>query len=61
MIGLSAENEFLSVSIIVPKTDQSLEFYDEIAQKLEDIIKQSTKIKTPSPKLKRPPGNHTHT
>ncbi|XP_032444600.1 uncharacterized protein bcl2l12 [Xiphophorus hellerii] len=39
----------------VPKTDQPLEFYDEIAQKLEDIIKQSTKIKTPSPKLKRPP------
>ncbi|XP_017161701.1 bcl-2-like protein 12 [Poecilia reticulata] len=31
------------------------EFYNEIAQKLEDIIKQSTKIKTPSPKLKRPP------
>ncbi|XP_014868054.1 PREDICTED: bcl-2-like protein 12 [Poecilia mexicana] len=35
--------------------DQLPEFYDEIAQKLEDIIKQSTKIKTPSPKLKRSP------
>ncbi|XP_043955024.1 apoptosis facilitator Bcl-2-like protein 14 [Gambusia affinis] len=36
---------------LVQETDQPLEFYDEIAQKLEDIIKQSK----PSPKLKRPP------
>ncbi|XP_014915434.1 uncharacterized protein bcl2l12 [Poecilia latipinna] len=35
--------------------DQLPEFYDEIVQKLEDIIKQSTKIKTPSPKVKRLP------
>uniref|UniRef100_A0A096MCY3 BCL2 like 12 n=1 Tax=Poecilia formosa TaxID=48698 RepID=A0A096MCY3_POEFO len=52
---IAHENEFSSVSIMFRETDQLPEFYDEIAQKLEDIIKQSTKIKTPSPKLKRSP------
>ncbi|KAM4716399.1 bcl-2-like protein 12 [Anableps anableps] len=40
---------------VSPETGEPPDFYDEIAQKLEDIIKQSNKIKTPSPKLKRPP------
>uniref|UniRef100_A0A147B0X6 BCL2 like 12 n=2 Tax=Fundulus heteroclitus TaxID=8078 RepID=A0A147B0X6_FUNHE len=45
--GRSATNDLVSPG-------HSADYYDEIAQKLENIVKKSTKIKSPSPGLKPP-------
>jgi len=49
----------LEMHVVYVDADHSPEFYSEVAGKLEKIARRSTKIKTPIPRVKSSPGNHS--